>query len=269
MFKDISGLKTNKITNYVNIYDPIAMANAENHLGYNYTVPIVSAKLIQHSAEDMGPLEKSQYRTSTQLKEVKEHMHPKLAKIQQKIKEYVEAQREKHRGTGYKANSDKNISEDTPDEDYSDENVLKGSVEYDYYLPDYEPEGSSEDQNNGSTPCVGSYEVSGYTRADGTEVSGYVRTCGAAHNGSKSGSAGASLRNSSGIMPDSKNGGVYSTDCWGTKDSKKYVMSFAPQNPKIEWGKMTKKMILKELHKGKSIKNMSDEEFRKIARDLI
>ena len=34
--------------------------------------------------------------------------------------------------------------------------------------------------------CIGSYSVSGYTRADGTEVSGYTRTCGAAHNSSNS-----------------------------------------------------------------------------------
>lgn len=34
-----------------------------------------------------------------------------------------------------------------------------------------------QDKNN----CVGSYSVSGYTRADGTEVSGHTRTCGAAH----------------------------------------------------------------------------------------
>lgn len=31
------------------------------------------------------------------------------------------------------------------------------------------------------TSCVGSYPVSGYTRADGTEVSGYTRSCGAKH----------------------------------------------------------------------------------------
>ena len=31
------------------------------------------------------------------------------------------------------------------------------------------------------TPCVGSYEVSGYTRKDGTEVDDYIRTCGAKH----------------------------------------------------------------------------------------
>lgn len=31
--------------------------------------------------------------------------------------------------------------------------------------------------------CVGSYQVSGYTRADGTEVKGYTRMCGAKHAG--------------------------------------------------------------------------------------
>lgn len=31
--------------------------------------------------------------------------------------------------------------------------------------------------------CVGSYQVSGYTRADGTEVKSYTRTCGAKHSG--------------------------------------------------------------------------------------
>ena len=40
----------------------------------------------------------------------------------------------------------------------------------------------SGSQSNG-TACVGSYHVSGYTRADGTEVSDYTRTCGAKHFG--------------------------------------------------------------------------------------
>ena len=31
--------------------------------------------------------------------------------------------------------------------------------------------------------CVGSYQVSGYTRADGTEIKSYTRTCGAKHAG--------------------------------------------------------------------------------------
>ena len=40
--------------------------------------------------------------------------------------------------------------------------------------------------------CIGSYSVSGYTRADGTEVSGYTRTCGAVHNSSSSSSSSTS-----------------------------------------------------------------------------
>lgn len=35
--------------------------------------------------------------------------------------------------------------------------------------------------------CVGSYQVSGYKRADGTEVKGYTRTCGAKHSGMSKG----------------------------------------------------------------------------------
>ncbi len=32
------------------------------------------------------------------------------------------------------------------------------------------------------TTCAGTYQVSGYTRGDGTQVSSYYRTCGASHN---------------------------------------------------------------------------------------
>ena len=31
------------------------------------------------------------------------------------------------------------------------------------------------------TPCVGSYQVSGYTRSDGVKVDDYIRRCGANH----------------------------------------------------------------------------------------
>lgn len=41
----------------------------------------------------------------------------------------------------------------------------------------------SQKQSNSQKGCVGSYQVSGYTRADGTEVKGYTRTCGAKHSG--------------------------------------------------------------------------------------
>ena len=42
---------------------------------------------------------------------------------------------------------------------------------------------SAQTSSGTKTECVGTYPVSGYTRADGTEVSGYTRSCGAAHNG--------------------------------------------------------------------------------------
>lgn len=38
-------------------------------------------------------------------------------------------------------------------------------------------------QSHTQKGCVGSYQVSGYTRADGTEVKSYTRTCGAKHAG--------------------------------------------------------------------------------------
>ena len=38
-------------------------------------------------------------------------------------------------------------------------------------------------QPSSENPCVGTYPVSGYTRADGVEVKGYTRTCGAKHSG--------------------------------------------------------------------------------------
>lgn len=39
--------------------------------------------------------------------------------------------------------------------------------------------------NMSSSQCVGSYEVSGYTRSDGTKVDSYTRTCGAKHLGQR------------------------------------------------------------------------------------
>ena len=41
----------------------------------------------------------------------------------------------------------------------------------------------TQNQSHSQKGCVGSYQVSGYTRADGTEVKGYTRTCGAKHSG--------------------------------------------------------------------------------------
>ena len=44
-------------------------------------------------------------------------------------------------------------------------------------------DGLSQGASGPKTECAGTYPVSGYTRADGTEVSAYTRSCGAAHNG--------------------------------------------------------------------------------------
>ena len=41
----------------------------------------------------------------------------------------------------------------------------------------------SQKQTHSQKGCVGSYQVSGYTRADGTDVKSYTRTCGAKHTG--------------------------------------------------------------------------------------
>ena len=41
----------------------------------------------------------------------------------------------------------------------------------------------SQKHSHSQKGCVGSYQVSGYTRADGTEVKSYTRTCGAKHAG--------------------------------------------------------------------------------------
>lgn len=53
--------------------------------------------------------------------------------------------------------------------------------EFEYYLKT----GRRMPINMSSSGCAGSYEVSGYTRDDGTKVSGYTRTCGAKHAGQR------------------------------------------------------------------------------------
>ncbi len=51
------------------------------------------------------------------------------------------------------------------------------------YKKNNNADNSAQTSSGTKTECVGTYPVSGYTRADGTEVSGYTRSCGAAHNG--------------------------------------------------------------------------------------
>ncbi|MBR6126496.1 DUF2974 domain-containing protein [bacterium] len=45
----------------------------------------------------------------------------------------------------------------------------------------YEYRNSELHSNQKVTPCVGSYQVSGYTRSDGVKVDDYIRRCGAKH----------------------------------------------------------------------------------------
>ena len=49
-------------------------------------------------------------------------------------------------------------------------------------IPSYQPSGTKK-KSKKQKACVGSYTVSGYTRADGTKVKGYTRHCGVKHSG--------------------------------------------------------------------------------------
>lgn len=62
--------------------------------------------------------------------------------------------------------------------------VLEGSIEQNVAQNDNKQFADSNTDTRYEyikTPCVGSYEVSGYTKKDGTEVDDYIRTCGAKH----------------------------------------------------------------------------------------
>ncbi len=67
-----------------------------------------------------------------------------------------------------------------PDELHLWGNMLKRKEEdFECYLKT----GRHMSINMSSSGCVGSYEVSGYTRSDGKKVDSYTRTCGAKHSG--------------------------------------------------------------------------------------
>ncbi len=53
--------------------------------------------------------------------------------------------------------------------------------DFEYYLKT----GRRMPINMSSSGCVGSYEVSGYTRSDGKKIDSYTRTCGAKHSGQR------------------------------------------------------------------------------------
>jgi len=60
----------------------------------------------------------------------------------------------------------------------SNNSALKIEIEKDEPMPSTSAPGGYHYEQ---TPCVGSYEVEGYTRDDGKEVDDYIRTCGAKH----------------------------------------------------------------------------------------
>lgn len=63
------------------------------------------------------------------------------------------------------------------------EEVMLPAESHTNYEKNNNADNSAQTSSGTKTECVGTYPVSGYTRADGTEVSGYTRSCGAAHNG--------------------------------------------------------------------------------------
>lgn len=69
------------------------------------------------------------------------------------------------------------------------------------------PEKTTQEKTAKVSQCVGSYPVSGYTRADGTKVSDYVRTCGAAHNGNNPNKMSSNIvrqKSSNGFVPNER-----------------------------------------------------------------
>lgn len=64
-----------------------------------------------------------------------------------------------------------------------EEEVMLPAESHTNYEKNNNADNSAQTSSGTKTECVGTYPVSGYTRADGTEVSGYTRSCGAAHNG--------------------------------------------------------------------------------------
>ncbi len=136
MYKDPQNLKPDNIVNYVNEFDYIGMANAENNVGDTYSVSNnLKDWRANHQLEDMPSLENRMPKTSEELKQKKEEM---IASAKRIGKESIQKVGEKLGGTIH-------------------------------------------DTASKIKQCVGSYQVSGYTREDGTEIKGYVRKCGARH----------------------------------------------------------------------------------------
>ena len=142
MFRNKNALKENNVVNYVNEYDAVSMVNGQNHIGEIYAVSDdCKYPWENHKAENMGNLSKRVQKTPKEIKETAQRIHPNSSQIK---------------------------------------DIISGKI-----IQNYESRKNSNLQEfkhaKQQTPCVGSYQVSGYTRSDGVKVDDYIRRCGAKH----------------------------------------------------------------------------------------
>ena len=142
MFRNKNVLKENNVVNYVNEYDAVSMVNGQNHIGEIFAVSKKTNGFIDnHRAENIGDLSKRVQKTPEDIKETTQRIHPNSSQIK---------------------------------------DIISGKI-----IQNYELRRNSNLQEfkhaKQQTPCVGSYQVSGYTRSDGVKVEDYIRRCGAKH----------------------------------------------------------------------------------------
>lgn len=142
MFKNKNALKEDNVVNYVNEYDAVSMVNGQNHIGEIFAVSKKTNGFIDnHRAENIGDLSKRVQKTPEDIKETTQRIHPNSSQIK---------------------------------------DIISGKI-----IQNYELRRNSNLQEfkhaKQQTPCVGSYQVSGYTRSDGVKVEDYIRRCGAKH----------------------------------------------------------------------------------------
>ena len=142
MFKNKNALKEDNVVNYVNEYDAVSMVNGQNHIGEIFAVSKKTNGFIDnHRAENIGDLSKRVQKTPEDIKETTQRIHPNSSQIK---------------------------------------DIISGKI-----IQNYESRRNSNLQEfkhaKQQTPCVGSYQVSGYTRSDGVKVDDYIRRCGAKH----------------------------------------------------------------------------------------
>lgn len=184
LFKDSYKLKTDNITNYVNEYDSLAMANVENNIGDTYAVTKHTEGIFKdHLLEDMPPLESRIKRTTEELLQVKEELHSgktlveakeKIEKLEDIKGDIVNSVDIVMNTVGNKVEGIKdNVSQAVKNRVQQGKDIVVSGVNKVKNAPQV-----AKNKLNQIKQCAGSYFVSGYTREDGTEVEGYTRTCG-------------------------------------------------------------------------------------------